>query len=307
MTATANAPAGLASRLVNGVLSIKPLADWAKNRARQMMIDRAEDMGVPWRRHADELLSRDWTREFEQVNDPHLTYPDYYLKPFHAYDSGNMSWRAAVEVEVAAKAVHAKIWPEAGVAGDSRLRQSYHDVLKARLPKDPENILDLGCSVGLSTFTLQEIYPRASMTGLDLSPYFLAIAAYNTAQKQTANPPTWVHAAAEATGLPDASFDLVSLCLVCHELPQRATRDIFREARRLLRPGGHLAVMDMNPQSEVLAQMPPFVLTLLKSTEPYLDEYMSLDLAETFKDAGFQTPAVTCNSPRHRTAIAQVE
>jgi hypothetical protein len=29
-----------------------------------------------------------------------------------------------------------------------------------------------------------------------------------------------VHAAAEATGLPDSSQDLVSICLVCHELPQ---------------------------------------------------------------------------------------
>lgn len=28
------------------------------------------------------------------------------------------------------------------------------------------------------------------------------------------------HAAGEATGLPDASVDLVSICLVCHELPQ---------------------------------------------------------------------------------------
>jgi hypothetical protein len=29
-----------------------------------------------------------------------------------------------------------------------------------------------------------------------------------------------MHAAAEATGLPDGSQDLVSICLVCHELPQ---------------------------------------------------------------------------------------
>jgi len=36
--------------------------------------------------------------------------------------------------------------------------------------------------------------------------------------------------------------------------------------------------MDMNPQSEVYAKMAPYILTLLKSTEPYLDEYFALRL-----------------------------
>ncbi|KDR56918.1 MULTISPECIES: class I SAM-dependent methyltransferase [Oscillatoriales] len=301
-----NPPIGPASRLVNGILSIQPLAKFAKHQARQMMIDRAEKMGVPWRSHANTLLQRDWSPEFQQVNKSDLAYPEYYLRSFHAYDNGNLSWQAAVEVEVAALAVHAKIWPDAGVAGDDRLRQSYHDVLQQVLPEPPKAILDLGCSVGLSTNTMQQIYPDATMVGVDLSPYFLAIAAYNTNQKSSHNPPTWVHAPAEATGLPEHSFDLVSLCLVCHELPQEATRNIFEEARRLLRPNGHLAVMDMNPKSEVFAKMPPYILTLLKSTEPYLDQYFTLDLVETFKSAGFHTPTIVCNSPRHHTAIAKV-
>jgi len=64
---------------------------------------------------------------------------------------------------------------------------------------------------------------------------------------------------------------------MCHELPQSATRQIFHEARRLLRPWifgdyGH------EPQSEVYAKMAPYILTLLKSTEPYLDEYFALRL-----------------------------
>jgi len=49
MTATVNTNPGLASRLVNGVLSIKPLANLAKHQAREMMIKRAEKIGVHWR------------------------------------------------------------------------------------------------------------------------------------------------------------------------------------------------------------------------------------------------------------------
>ena len=107
---------------------------------------------------------------------------------------------AALEVEVAAYAVHARIWPEAGATGDSKLRSSYHDILTSQITVQPRDILDLGCSVGLSTFALGKVYPQAKITGLDLSPYFLAVAHYQSQQRQAEI--NWVHAAAEATGLP---------------------------------------------------------------------------------------------------------
>lgn len=278
-----------------------------------MMIKRAKSIGISWQQEVQLLRSRDshtdfsplWESELSHVSNPNLVYPDYYLRPFHAYDAGNLSWDAAMEVEVAAHTVHARIWPDAGAAGDAKLRQSYHMLLQQQLPTPPEAILDLGCSVGMSSFALQALYPRAAITGVDLSPYFLAIARYRSQQRSLSAPLTWLHAPAEATGLPDACFDLVSAHLVFHELPQVAAIAILQEARRLLRPGGHLAIMDINPRSALYAQMPPYILTLLKSTEPYLDEYFAFDLEQAIYAAGFSYPSVTCNSPRHRTLIAQ--
>ena len=304
MTAATTTTPGLASRLVNGILGIKPLANLAKHQARQMMIKRAEKIGVPWTQEVKTLQARDWTEELAQVQNPQLSYPDYYLNSFHAYENGNLSWQAAFEVKPAAHAVHAKLFQDAEAQGDAKLRQSYHDILTASLRHTPQNILDVGCSVGLSTFALQEIYPHSQITGLDLSPYFLAVAHYRTQQHQAEI--NWLHAAAESTGLPDASVDLVSICLMCHELPQSATREIFAEMRRVLRPGGHLAIMDMNPRSEIYKKMPPYILTLLKSTEPYLDQYFALDIEQTLVEAGFQVPTITNNTVRHRTIIAQV-
>lgn len=305
MTATVNTTPGIASRLVNGILAIKPLAALAKHQAREMMIKRAEKIGVPWRKNVQTLKAHDWETQLAKVRNPNLTYPDYYLRSFHAYEEGNLGWEPALEVESAAYAVHAKIWPEAlGVEGDPRLRQSYHEILKAQIPTLPKDILDIGCSVGMSTFALQDTYPQAKIAGLDLSPYFLAVADYRSQQRNAKI--NWVHAAAESTGLPDACFDLVSIFLVCHELPQEATRQIFREARRLLRPNGHLAIMDMNPKSQVFAKMPPYILTLLKSTEPWLDEYFTLDIVQALEEAGFTAPTITSNSPRHRTVIAEI-
>jgi ubiquinone/menaquinone biosynthesis C-methylase UbiE len=316
MTSAARPTPRFASRVVSGLLAIKPLARFARHQARTLMIQRAESIGVYWRQEVQALRSRgddhewssEWDVDLEQVRNPELVYPDYYRRSFHAYDEGNLGWGPAMEVEVAAKAVHARLWPEGDAAGDARLRQSYHQVLTAQLPTIPNDILDLGCSVGMSTIALQQVYPQAQLTGVDLSPYFLAIAHYRARHRarQQHHSIRWLHAPAEQTGLPNASFDLVSACLVFHELPCPAAVEILQEARRVLRPGGHLAIMEMNPKSEVYAQIPPYILTLLKSTEPYLDDYFSFNLEQAIYEAGFANPTQICNSIRHRTLVAQV-
>ncbi len=182
-----------------------------------MMIERAEAIGVPWRENVKQLsIARTWDREIATVQNPDLQYPDYYTTSFHAYESGNLSWKAAWEVESASRAVHAKIWSDGDVSGDSMLRQSYHQVLQARQEIAPKTILDLGCGVGLSTFALQEIYPDAEITGVDLSPYFLAVAQYKSQQNETKI--DWVHCPAESTGLARNSFDLVSSSLMFHRV-----------------------------------------------------------------------------------------
>lgn len=323
MTVATGTFPNVAARLVNSILAIPPVYNLAKHQARQMMIKRSNAIGVDWMEEVAALKTRDWQRDLAAIENQSLTYPNYYVTSFHAYTEGNLGWEPALEVEVAAHAVHARIWQAGTADGDARLRQSYHEVLQAAI-STPKDILDIGCSVGMSTFALQATYPTAKIIGLDLSPYFLAVANYRTQQRSQGHQygaqarflptphaplpaPIWLHAPAEATGLPDASVDLISAFLIFHELPQQAAIAILQEARRVLRPDGHLAIMEMNPKSEVYAKMPPYILTLLKSTEPYLDEYFALDIERVIQQAGFEPPTITCNSPRHRTIIAKVK
>lgn len=51
------------------------------------------------------------------------------------------------------------------------------------------------------------------------------------------------HGKAEATGLGNETVDLVSACLVFHEVPTKGISDIIHEAYRILRPGGTFAIM----------------------------------------------------------------
>lgn len=303
MTTTASSY-NLTSQLINGLFAIKPLAQFAKHQARNMIIKRAETIGVPWRDTVEKLQSYPWEERFNTIQDTQIQYSDYYLKPFHAYDAGNLCWEAAWEQEVAAYSVHAKLWEGGGKQGETRLRENYTKALQEVISTSPEKILDLACGVGLSTFSLQTLYPQAECTGIDLSPYFLAMAQYNAEERQFNI--NWKHAAAESTGFPDDSFDFVSASFLFHELPQKITRQIFQEVKRILRSGGYFAILDSNPKASAYRKMPPYVFTLLKITEPYLDEYFTLDVEKTFVEMGFTRPQVTIVSPRHRSVITQL-
>jgi SAM-dependent methyltransferase len=115
---------------------------------------------------------------------------------------------------------------------------------------------------------------------------------------------TWHHGAAEATGLPAAAYDLITLQFVCHELPQSATRAVMAESARLLRPGGVIALVDQDPDSAVIRRLPAPIATLLKSTEPYLEDYFRLDLPAALQEAGFHNVQRSAADPRHRVLVA---
>eukprot|EP00798_Chlamydomonas_sp_ICE-L_P012997 gene12997-5361_t len=148
------------------------------------------------------------------------------------------------------------------------------------------------------------------VTGIDLSPQFLVVGSYEQQRREkesgTKEPITFKHIAAEATGMPDASYDLISVCLVLHEMPQYATKALLKEAQRLLRPGGVLSIMEMNPASPAFQRVlgNPFAFTAFRSTEPWLEEYITLDLHAAIQEVGFSAPLQKLATPRHRTVVA---
>lgn len=303
---------GLLSRLVNRAIQTPALYALMKRQARQVIIKTAEKNGVPWRQTCIDLDTPEMRQHLEALTNPALVYPDYYQVPFHAYSEGNLCWQAAFEATPATYAMALRIWPQEELswqAAQTRLRQSFLTVLDAHGPAQVNDILDLGCSVGISTLSLHRHYTQkhgaetpVRTVGLDLSPYMLAVAQAQDAQGEIAQ---WVHAAAEATGFADGSFDVVTMQFVTHELPRTATQAIFAEARRVLRPGGVLALVDNNPQSPVIQALPPVLFTLMKSTEPWSDDYYTFDLETALVAAGFEAPVTVPSDPRHRTLVAR--
>ena len=82
-------------RVIEGIFNIKPLFNIAAKQARSKMVERGSQIGVNWSTYREDLESNmdKLMKDYDHLNQPNLVYPDYYLKPFHAYDEGNLSWR----------------------------------------------------------------------------------------------------------------------------------------------------------------------------------------------------------------------
>ena len=296
------------SRFVNLLIQTKPIYRLMKQQARQVLIKTAEKNGIPWRKNYQQLEKSTVKALLPSITNPDLIYPDYYRVPFHAYEQGNLCWQAAFEAESATYSMGLRVWKQEKLtwqAAQDRLRSSFHQVLGEYSGDTVSDILDLGCSVGISTLALHRYYSERQDTpvrtvGLDLSPYMLAVAKVRDKQGEIAQ---WLHGKGEETGLPDNSFDVVTLQFVLHELPREATKAIFREVLRILRPNGVMAIVDHNPVSPVIQNLPPALFILMKSTEPWSDDYYTFDLEAAIAEAGFEYKTTVASDPRHRTII----
>ncbi|MGC1219890.1 MAG: class I SAM-dependent methyltransferase [Phormidesmis sp.] len=300
----------LLSRFVNLLIQTKPIYRLMKTQARKVLIQTAEKNGIPWRENYEAFAASGIEQTLTDVANSNITYPDYYQAPFHAYEQGNLCWAAAFEAESATYSMALRVWPKESLtwqAAQNRLRSSFHDVLTQYGPSSVKDILDVGCSVGISTRTLHAYYQQQQnhpvrTVGLDLSPYMLAVA---KAQDKDGSISQWIHTKAEDTGLTGASFDLVTMQFVIHELPRHITQAIFKEAYRLLRAGGALAIVDNNPQSPVIQKLPPVLFTLMKSTEPWSDDYYTFDVETALENTGFEPVVTVASDPRHRTVMGR--
>lgn len=123
---------------------------------------------------------------------------------------------------------------------EDRLRRATVEL--ARL-KPGDRVMEVGCGTGsLALAAKRQVGPSGEVLGIDIAPEMIAVASRKAARKHVS--------ASFRTGsfadlaVPDNSFDVVLCSFMIFHLPEDVRLRGFSEAYRVLKPGGHLFILD---------------------------------------------------------------
>ena len=159
--------------------------------------------------------------------------------------------------------------------------------------KAGETVLDLGCGGGLDSFlAAQRVGRKGKVIGLDMTPEMVEKARASARAGNYTNVAFDV-AEIEKLPLPDDSVDVViSNCVINHS-PDKLR--VFREAHRVLKPGGRLFVADLVTSGKLSEDV-------LRNAGKIWAEWLAAasdrrTYLNAIKAAGFRTIAVVAEGP----------
>jgi ubiquinone/menaquinone biosynthesis C-methylase UbiE len=139
-------------------------------------------------------------------------------------------------------------------------------------PESGQTVLDVACGPGTVTrLAAQRVGPKGSVTGCDLSPAMLELARSKNSIDASA-PIEYLECPADALGVPDGVFDLVTCQQGLQFFPDRSAA--LAEMRRVLRPGGKLGIAVWCS----IEDCPPF-LALANA----LEQVLGTEVADAYK------------------------
>ena len=164
------------------------------------------------------------------------------------------------------------------VGGVKRLRSLGLTALQDKISKG-EPVLDLCCGSGETAAPWIEA--GFAVTGLDLSPKALALAAQRTPQLQC------IEGMAEKPPLNTNQFAAIQISLALHEFSSEERQQVLKACMRLLQPGGWLVLIDLHPAGPCL-KLPQQLFCALFETETAL-KMLQADLPKQLREMGYST------------------
>jgi ubiquinone/menaquinone biosynthesis methyltransferase len=123
---------------------------------------------------------------------------------------------------------------------EKRLRQL--TVQLAQL-KPGDKVLEVGCGTGnLTIAAKKQVGQSGEVIGIDIAPEMITVATRKAARKKVDI--KLVTASIEKIPFDDNTFDYVLCSFMIHHMPEYVRLNGIKEVYRVLKPGGHLFVLD---------------------------------------------------------------
>lgn len=257
---------------------------WFERHLQRMKYSGLRGLAVHYDRYRDDIrdaLDTDLPAHLLQL-DPEFQQPEYYTSiDIHQHPGGVWSDEIAGYVYERGAQSTAPMLKKS----ESLFHRMTAQAL-TRADRDVRKVVDLGCGWGGSTQPYYEDHPEINVTGVELSAPCLRLAALRAAELQAQN----VHyrqADATETGLTGGEADIVTSTMLLHEMPPSHIKGVFREAHRLLAPGGLSIHLDF------LMRDDPFKTWVhnghsSRNNEPFMVPLNGMDLSAAHKEAGFE-------------------
>lgn len=172
---------------------------------------------------------------------------------------------------------------------DGYLRLSHAYLPRLPLP-GAERILALGCGTGIEVRALRRMTdPGATVVGVDHSPFLLEMARRLTVQEGLAGRVTYAVADAHHLPYSDGEFDIVTMHTLISHVDEPI--QVLREARRVVRPGGTVAIFDGDYASLTFAYPDHSVATAVEEKLVQLivaNPRIMRDLPRLLSETGFE-------------------
>src|SRR5256885_12451145 len=179
-------------------------------------------------------------------------------------------------------------------AGD---RARLETMLREAALQPGDQVVEVGCGTGRSTLPLSAMTP-ARVMGVDTEVRMLDVAR----GKDAAGRVDWVRGSAYRLPLAEGTAALVMMVMVVHLLRQGVRA--FPEARRILRPGGHLSLWTFTPRHVEEFYLNPYFPSIAVIDRPRFPS--AAVLSAELRRAGFDEPRVQLMDEPRQLDIADV-